>query len=95
MGFIAIESNAVRKIVSERMLQSADYEKGQILADVLKEQKKGDFSIDVKVVTTASGIYLLTKEPDKKECLFLTHLISMVLKETAMRSLPFFKNHVG
>ncbi|HGV3865516.1 hypothetical protein AB2F92_24950 (plasmid) [Escherichia coli] len=69
MGFIAIESNAVRKIVSERMLQSADYEKGQILADVLKEQKKGDFSIDVKVVTTASGIYLLTKEPDKKRML--------------------------
>lgn len=28
MSFIAIESNAVRKIVSERMLQSADYEKG-------------------------------------------------------------------
>ncbi|MGR3350691.1 UvrD-helicase domain-containing protein, partial [Escherichia coli] len=53
----------------ERMLQSADYEKGQILADVLKEQKKGDFSIDVKVVTTASGIYLLTKEPDKKRML--------------------------
>ncbi|HBD0370897.1 TPA: DNA helicase UvrD, partial [Escherichia coli] len=69
MSFIAIESNAVRKIVSERMLQSADYEKGQILADVLKEQKKGDFSIDVKVVTTTSGIYLLTKELDKKRML--------------------------
>ncbi|WAH51799.1 ATP-binding domain-containing protein [Pseudescherichia vulneris] len=69
MSFIAIESNAVRKIVAERMLQSADYDKGQILADLLKDGKIVDFSLDIKAISTNSGIYILSKSPNKKNML--------------------------
>ena len=69
MSFIAIESNAARKIVSERMLQSADYDKGRILADLLKDRKIVDFSLDVKAVSTNSGVYILSKNPNKKNML--------------------------
>ncbi|WP_251388962.1 hypothetical protein [Pectobacterium atrosepticum] len=69
MSFIAIESNAARKIVSERMLQSADYDKGQILADLLKDRKILDFSLEVKAVSINTGIYILSKNPNKKNML--------------------------
>ncbi|HCM9734439.1 TPA: DNA helicase UvrD [Enterobacter kobei] len=69
MSFIAIESNAARKIVSERMLQSADYDKGRILADLLKDRKIVDFSLDVKAVSSNSGVYILSKNPNKKNML--------------------------
>ncbi|MBP3131329.1 UvrD-helicase domain-containing protein [Klebsiella pneumoniae] len=69
MNFIAIESNAARKIVSERMLQSADYDKGQILARLLKDGKISDFSLDIKALSINSGIYILSKNPNKKNLL--------------------------
>ncbi|MGY3311237.1 superfamily I DNA/RNA helicase [Pantoea ananatis] len=69
MNFIAIDGNAARKIVSERMLQSADYEKGLLLANLLKEGAITDFSNEVKAITGSSGIYLLTKNPSKKNLL--------------------------
>ncbi|MHB4166487.1 UvrD-helicase domain-containing protein [Klebsiella pneumoniae] len=69
MNFIAIESNAARKIVSERMLQSADYDKGQILARLLKDGKISDFSLDIKALPINSGIYILSKNPNKKNLL--------------------------
>ncbi|EPQ4198150.1 UvrD-helicase domain-containing protein [Klebsiella pneumoniae] len=69
MNFIAIESNAARKIVSERMLQSADYDKGQILARLLKDGKISDFSLDIKALSINSGMYILSKNPNKKNLL--------------------------
>lgn len=69
MNFIAMESNAARKIVSERMLQSADYDKGQILARLLKDGKISDFSLDIKALSINSGIYILSKNPNKKNLL--------------------------
>lgn len=69
MNFIAIESNAARKIVSERMLQSADYDKGQILARLLKDGKISDFSLGIKALSINSGIYILSKNPNKKNLL--------------------------
>ncbi|MDG0345487.1 UvrD-helicase domain-containing protein [Klebsiella variicola] len=69
MNFIAIESNAARKIVSERMLQSADYDKGQILSRLLKDGKISDFSLDIKALSINSGIYILSKNPNKKNLL--------------------------
>ncbi|MCS4274702.1 MULTISPECIES: UvrD-helicase domain-containing protein [Raoultella] len=69
MSFIAIESNAVRKIVAEKILQSADYDKGQLLADVLKEQIPFDFSLDIKAISSGAGIYIVTKNPNKKNML--------------------------
>ncbi|EPG2884457.1 UvrD-helicase domain-containing protein, partial [Klebsiella pneumoniae] len=62
-------SNAARKIVSERMLQSADYDKGQILARLLKDGKISDFSLDIKALSINSGIYILSKNPNKKNLL--------------------------
>lgn len=69
MNFIAIESNAARKIVSERMLQSADYDKGQILARLLKDGEISDFSLDIKALSNNSGIFILSKNPNKKNLL--------------------------
>lgn len=69
MNFIAIDSNAARKIVSERMLQSADYDKGLLLANLLKNGVISDFSNDIKAVIGSSGIYLLSKNPSKKNFL--------------------------
>lgn len=69
MSFVAIESNAARKIVAERMLQSADYDKGQALAELLKDGKMQDFSLEIKAVSANTGIYILSKNPNKKNIL--------------------------
>lgn len=69
MNFIAIESNAVRKIVSERMLQSADYEKGKMLANLFKNGIIGDFSNEVKAISSDNGIYIVSRNSIKKNIL--------------------------
>ncbi|EGS57264.1 hypothetical protein VCHC02A1_3393, partial [Vibrio cholerae HC-02A1] len=69
MNFIAIDSNAARRIVSERMLQSADYEKGHGLSLLLKNGTITDFNSEVKAVEGNSGIYILSRNPSKKNLL--------------------------
>lgn len=69
MNFIAIDSNAARKLVSERMLQSADYDKGQALANLLKDGEVTDFSNEIKAIEENSGIYILSKNTNKKNLL--------------------------
>lgn len=69
MNFIAIDSNAIRKIVSERMLQSADYDKGLALANLLKDGVISDFNPELKAIEGSSGIYILSKNATKKNFL--------------------------
>ncbi|MBL0674954.1 UvrD-helicase domain-containing protein [Aeromonas dhakensis] len=69
MNFIAIDSNAARKIVSERLLQSADYDKGQALADLLRNGVISDFNSELKAIVSNSGIYIISKSPNKKNLL--------------------------
>lgn len=69
MNFIAIDSSAIRKIVSERMLQSADYDKGYTLSCVLKSGQIEEFSHEIKAISHNSGIYILGKNPTRKNLL--------------------------
>ena len=69
MNFVAIDSSAIRKIVSERTLQSADYDKGHILSCVLKSGEIEEFSHEIKAIAHNSGIYILGKNPSKKNLL--------------------------
>ncbi|MCC3742072.1 ATP-binding domain-containing protein [Rouxiella badensis] len=69
MNFIAIDSNATRKIVSERMLQSADYDKGQAFANLLKDGVISDFNSDLRAIEKNSGLYILSKNATKKNFL--------------------------
>lgn len=62
MNFIAIDYEACKELVLSRNLQSADYEKGKLLADVVKTGSIYDFSFNIKAFSENGGIYFVCKK---------------------------------
>ncbi|WP_447888538.1 UvrD-helicase domain-containing protein [Serratia fonticola] len=62
MNFIAIDYEACKEFVLSRNLQSADYEKGKILADIVKTNEIREFSLNIKAVSINNGIYFVSKK---------------------------------
>ncbi|AWH87332.1 UvrD-helicase domain-containing protein [Limnobaculum parvum] len=65
MSFVVIDYFAAKEIVSTKNLQSADYDKGKLLAECIKESKEHDFSNNIKAHVTNGGLYLLTIKKNK------------------------------
>ena len=63
MKFIVVDDKAADEIVSDRFLQSSEFEAGQNLAYLLKAQAK-EISLNprVSIVQHDSGVYFLSPE---------------------------------
>lgn len=72
MKYIAISCRAVDELISDRLLQSIDFENGQTLAFFLQGQiQQVNISIRIRIVPALDAFFMLTHNDDSKKYLVI------------------------